>query len=111
MRRLVLSNSHGGNRHALDTAGLRLRAEQGLLVVKANYFLFPHPDGGGLPDSEWRHGLHGGAVETAMMLHLQPRPGTHQRGTGCTLIGTRTRGCLASSGPRGRGGLLFLARA
>ena len=72
VRRLVLSNSHGGNRHALETAGLRLRAEQGLLVVKANYFLFPHPDGLELPDSEWRHGLHGGAVETAMMLHLRP---------------------------------------
>ena len=25
-----------------------------------------------LPDEEWRHGLHGGAVETAMMLHLRP---------------------------------------
>ena len=24
------------------------------------------------PRSEWKHGLHGGAVETAMMLHLRP---------------------------------------
>ena len=72
VRRLVLSNSHGGNRYALDAAGVKLRDEQGLLVVKANYFLFPRPDGIDLPDSEWRHGLHGGAVETAMMLHLRP---------------------------------------
>ena len=72
VRRLVLSNSHGGNRPVMDAAGLRLREEQGLLVVKANYFLFPRPDGLGLPDEEWRHGLHGGAVETAMMLHLRP---------------------------------------
>ncbi len=72
VRRLVLSNSHGGNRAALDAAALRLRDELGLLVVKANYFLFPRPDDAQLPESEWRHGLHGGAVETAMMLHLRP---------------------------------------
>ena len=72
VRRLVLSNSHGGNRHMLDVAGLRLREEEGLLVVKANYFLFPRPEGVDLPDAEWRHGVHGGAVETSMMLHLRP---------------------------------------
>lgn len=72
VRRLVLSNSHGGNRHAMDAAGLRLRQECGMLVVKANYFQFDRPSGVDLPDSEWRQGFHGGAVETAMMLHLHP---------------------------------------
>ncbi len=72
VRRLVLSNSHGGNRAVLDSAALRLRNELGLLVVKANYFRFPRPDDVDLPATEWRHGLHGGAVETAMMLHLRP---------------------------------------
>jgi creatinine amidohydrolase len=72
VKRLVLSNSHGGNRQALNSAGLRLRREHGLLVVKISYFEFPPPEGVGLPLSEWRHGLHGGAVETAMMLHLRP---------------------------------------
>ena len=72
VRRLVLSNSHGGNRHVLDVAGLRLREEEGLLVVKANYFLSPRPEGVDLPEAEWRHGVHGGAVETSMMLHLRP---------------------------------------
>ena len=72
MRRLVLSNSHGGNRHAMETAGLHLRRERGLLVVKATYFSFPRPADVDLPEAEWRHGLHGGAVETAMMLHLHP---------------------------------------
>jgi creatinine amidohydrolase len=71
VRRLLLSNSHGGNRHAMDAAALRLRAEHGMLVVKASWFRFPRPDVG-LPEQEWRHGLHGGAVETAMMLHLRP---------------------------------------
>ena len=72
VRRLVLSNSHGGNRSALDNAGLRLREEQALLVVKVNYFDLPPPKGVDLPAEEWRNGLHGGAVETSMMLHLRP---------------------------------------
>ncbi len=72
VRRLVLSNSHGGNRHALEAAGLRLRDELGMLVVNASWFRFPRPENSDLPEAEWRHGLHGGAVETAMMLHLRP---------------------------------------
>jgi creatinine amidohydrolase len=72
VRRLLLSNSHGGNRHAMETAGLQLRAEHDMLVVKASWFRFPRPSDVELPGREWRHGLHGGAVETAMMLHLRP---------------------------------------
>ena len=72
IRRLVLSNSHGGNRPAAETAALRLRDELGLLVVTAHYFLLPRPAGADLPEAEWRHGLHGGAVETALMLQLRP---------------------------------------
>lgn len=72
VRRLVVSNSHGGNRAAVDTAGLSLRRAHGMLVVKAHYFRFERPAGVELPEREWRHGLHGGAIETAMMLHLRP---------------------------------------
>ena len=72
VRRLVLSNSHGGNRRALETAGLRLRDELGMLVVHASWFRFPRPDDVDLPEEEWLHGIHGGAVETAMMMHLRP---------------------------------------
>lgn len=72
IRRLVLSNSHGGNRAAAEIAALRLRDELGLLVVTAHYFLLPRPAAADLPEAEWRHGLHGGAVETALMLHLRP---------------------------------------
>ena len=72
VRRLVVSNSHGGNLSAIDVAARRLREEHGLLVVKTSYCDGPRPDGAGLPDEEWRYGLHGGAVETAMMRHLRP---------------------------------------
>ena len=72
VNRLVLSNSHGGNISAMESAGLALRREEGLLVVKTSYWRFPRPDRLGLPESEWQHGLHGGAAETSMMLHLRP---------------------------------------
>ena len=72
VRRLVVANSHGGNVSAIDIAARRLREEHRLLVVKASYFDGPRPADTGLPDEEWRYGLHGGAVETAMMRHLRP---------------------------------------
>lgn len=73
VRRLVLSNSHGGNRYAMEAAGLILRTERDMLVVKASWPRFPRPEDVTLPEAEWRHGLHGGALETAMMLHLHPQ--------------------------------------
>ena len=72
VRRLVVANSHGGNLSAVDIAARRLREEEDLLVVKATYFDAPRPSHTGLPEEEWRYGLHGGAVETAMMRHLRP---------------------------------------
>lgn len=71
LRKLVLFNSHGGQPQVGDIVALDLRRKLGMLVVKANYFGF------GLPaelfdDEELEHGIHGGAVETSMMLHLRP---------------------------------------
>ena len=71
-RRLVILNSHGGNRHVLEGAALRLRAETGLLVIPLHYPRLGRPPSVELPDDEWRYGLHGGAVETALMLYLHP---------------------------------------
>lgn len=71
IRRLILFNSHGGNTAAIDLAALKLRAAHAMLVVKASYFRFS-PPADALPAAELRHGLHGGALETAMMLHLAP---------------------------------------
>ncbi len=72
MRRWVIFNTHGGNKQVVDEAALAARRAFGLLVVKAHSFRFPVPAEVDLPASEWRHGLHGGAVETSMMLHLRP---------------------------------------
>ncbi|MGC3875243.1 creatininase family protein [Halomonas sp. GXIMD04776] len=72
VRRLVLLNSHGGNKAVADIAALKLRKRWGMLVVKAHYMRFSSPTAA-LPQQELRHGLHGGALETAMMLHLAPQ--------------------------------------
>ena len=56
----------------LNAAGLRLRREHRHAGGEVSYFEFPPAGDAGTFDSEWRHGLHGGAVETAMMLHLRP---------------------------------------
>lgn len=109
VRRLVLSNSHGGNLSAMDTAALRLREEHGLLVVKASYFNFARPDDTGLPEAEWRHGLHGGAVETAMMLHLRPdlvRTNALQR---FSSLGQELAGTMRRVSPEGGASFAWLA--
>jgi len=72
VRRLILWNSHGGNRGWLEGAALRLRRETGMRVARGGWTRFGRPAGVELPESEWKHGLHGGAVETAMLLHLHP---------------------------------------
>jgi creatinine amidohydrolase len=50
---------------------LRLRAELSMLVVRATYFSFGTPPG--LFDAqEILHDIHGGEVETSLLLHLRP---------------------------------------
>ena len=71
VRRLVLFNSHGGQSALVDLAAVRLRVEHRLLVVRAGYFDFGAPEGLFAPN-ELAHGLHGGEVETSLILHLRP---------------------------------------
>lgn len=71
VRKLVLFNSHGGQKALVDQAALRLRVEHGMLVVRAHSFGLGMPPG--LFDAdELAHGIHGGEVETSLMLHLRP---------------------------------------
>ena len=71
VRKLVLLNTHGGNAALVDLVALRLRAELAMLVARANSFRFGTPRGLFGAD-ELRHGIHGGEVETSLMLHLRP---------------------------------------
>lgn len=71
VRKLIVLNTHGGNTPLVQLVALRLRQELGMLVVRANYFAFGCPPGL-FADDELRHGIHGGEMETSLMLHLRP---------------------------------------
>ena len=109
VRRLVLHNTHGGNRHAMATAALDLRRTSRMLVVSASWFRFPRPPGLELPDTEWRHGLHGGAVETAMMLHAHPDRVRMDRSQRFTSFGEALERAGSMIGPEGAAPFAWLA--
>ena len=71
LRKLVFFNSHGGQPQIVSIAAQRLRLEQGMLVVMTNSYKLGLPEGLFETD-ELRHGIHGGAVETSILLHLSP---------------------------------------
>lgn len=71
VRKLVLMTSHGGNGPAMEVVARELRARHGMLVVTCGWQRFGYPEK--LFDTaEVQHGIHGGAVETALMLAAQP---------------------------------------
>jgi creatinine amidohydrolase len=71
IQKLVLFNSHGGQPQILDIVGRELRARHKMLVVQVNaYRLWDGSTMFGREEIE--HGIHGGAVETSIMLHLAP---------------------------------------
>lgn len=71
VRRLVLMNTHGGNVPLMDLVARSLRSDHGMLVVMASLHRFGYPDGLFAPD-ERAHGIHGGEIETSLMLAFRP---------------------------------------
>src|SRR5438132_5986405 len=67
VRKLVLVTSHGGNVAAMDIVARDLRVRLAMLVVTVGWHRFGYPDGTFDAD-ERRHGIHGGDVETSLML-------------------------------------------
>ncbi len=72
VRKLVLVTSHGGNVAAMEIVARDLRARLGMFVVTVGWHRFGYPDGT-FDDEEKRHGIHGGDVETSLMLAAQPQ--------------------------------------
>jgi creatinine amidohydrolase len=71
VRKLVIVNAHGGQGHVARIVAQDLRVRLGMVAVVANTYGFGEPDGL-FPEEERRHGIHGGAHETSLMLHLAP---------------------------------------
>ncbi len=71
IRKMVLINSHGGNVPVLDIVARELRIRHGMFVTATNWLRFGQPEGL-FPEEEFTYGIHGGDIETSLMLHLRP---------------------------------------
>ena len=71
VRKLVMVTSHGGNSAAMGLVAQELRVRHRMLVVTTGWARFGVPDGLFAAD-ELRHGIHGGATETSIMLAHAP---------------------------------------
>jgi len=70
-RRLVIFNSHGGQSEIAKIVSRKLRIAHDMLAVAANWYALidlSEMFGG----EERRFGIHAGAVETSMIMHLHP---------------------------------------
>jgi creatinine amidohydrolase len=72
IRKLVMVTSHGGNSAAMSLVAQDLRASCGLLAVTTGWSRLSAPEGL-FSAEELRHGIHGGAVETSIMLARYPK--------------------------------------
>lgn len=78
VRKLLIFNAHGGQVGLMDVVARDLRSRMDMLVYIANWYDLPLLDAEGtdlntrITPEERRFGIHGGQVETAMMLALAP---------------------------------------
>ena len=71
VRKVVIVNSHGGNLDLVSILSRELRVRAGMLAVKCQRGSFGHPSGT-YPAKEMAFGIHGGDVETSLMLAFRP---------------------------------------
>jgi creatinine amidohydrolase len=71
VRKLVIVNSHGGNVPIVDIVARELRVRHDMLCVATAWSRFGQPDGL-YGDHDRRFGIHGGEIETSIMLALRP---------------------------------------
>src|SRR3984885_11660726 len=71
VRKLVLVTSHGGNVAAMELVARDLRSRLGMLAVTVGWHRFGYPDGA-FTAEEKKHGIHGGDIETSLMLAAKP---------------------------------------
>jgi creatinine amidohydrolase len=71
LRKLVFVTSHGGNVAAMELVARDLRVRLGVLAVTVGWHRFGYPDGT-FTAEEKKHGIHGGDIETSLMLAAMP---------------------------------------
>jgi len=68
----VFVNGHGGQPHLLEVAARDVRAATGLMVFPVFPYRIGFPEGVTTSIDELTHGIHGGELETSMMLAVAP---------------------------------------
>jgi len=96
VRKLVIVNSHGGNLDLVSILSRELRVRAGLLAVKCQWTSFGAPDGL-YPAREMAFGIHGGDMETSLMLAF--RPDTVDMGAARDFGSSAERGGIPPIGP------------
>lgn len=71
VKKLVMVNSHGGNLDIMNIVAREMRVRFNMAVVATQWGRFGHPDGL-ISAHEQAFGIHGGEVETSLMLHFRP---------------------------------------
>jgi len=71
LTKLVVINSHGGNDQLLAVLARELRVNLRMLAVTTHWHRFGLPPGV-YDDTEDRYGIHGGDIETSLMLYFRP---------------------------------------
>ena len=71
VRKIVIVNSHGGNLDLISILARELRVRAGMLAVKCQWGNFGKPEGM-YSAQEATYGIHGGDLETSLMLHFRP---------------------------------------
>jgi creatinine amidohydrolase len=71
IRKMVIVNSHGGNVDIMSIVARELRVRHQMAVLSTQWGRFGNPDGM-ISEQETRYGIHGGEVETSLMLHFRP---------------------------------------
>ncbi|MEM7442504.1 MAG: creatininase family protein [Pseudomonadota bacterium] len=71
VRKLLIFNSHGGQPQVMEGVAQDLRLRHSMLAAHVSWFDFGVPDGM-FDAEELAHGIHGGALETSIMLYAEP---------------------------------------
>lgn len=100
VRKIAVVNSHGGNLDLVSILVRELRVRAGMLAVRCQWGSFGHPDGMYTPE-ELAFGIHGGDVETSLMLHF--RPETIDMARAASFTSTAEGAAIPPIGPVARG--------
>lgn len=99
-RKIVIVNSHGGNLDLISILSRELRVAAGMLAVKCQWGSFGHPDGM-FSDHEKTFGIHGGDVETSLMLAFAPE--TVDMTKAVNFVSSAQTDAIPPTGPVSRG--------